>query len=365
MSKLMFCKLQDERVGTEMSEHYHFQCGTNEEVSEVVARVNNIYAEAQHTAPNIFQTSIRSSPGQIYRIVELLQGISLNKTDLDAKGKAFENFLGVVFRGEMGQYFTDRHIEEEARSLLDSIDGYLLFTLGIQLPDLTVEKIFPVTARAVREGRFDPFFYLPKFDRVENSVERSKYSVVTFGEIAESITNGVEIRQYVDDGVPYLRVTELMKTELDLTNVKRIARPSTKIYDKVRLREGDLLISRSGSLGLVDVVTTELTNCIISSHIMRIRLKKDVEPFYLREFLRSTLGQQQIFRRNNGAVVPEINHSALASVKIVLPPHSRQQNIIAEIRPRREQGKALRAEAQEMVVRAKAKVERMILGEKD
>ena len=41
-----------------------------------------------------------------------LQGINLNKTDLDVKGIAFERFLGSYFRGDMGQYFTPRELVE-------------------------------------------------------------------------------------------------------------------------------------------------------------------------------------------------------------------------------------------------------------
>ena len=41
-----------------------------------------------------------------------LQGISLNQTDLDVKGIAFERFLGNFFKGEIGQFFTPREVVE-------------------------------------------------------------------------------------------------------------------------------------------------------------------------------------------------------------------------------------------------------------
>jgi len=110
MSKLMFCKLQDERMHTGLGEHYAFQCGTNETVDEVMSRVQAIYREAQETAPTVFQRLIEAEPHLVYRVVQVLQGISMDRMDLDVKGAAFEKFLGVVFRGEMGQYFTHRNL---------------------------------------------------------------------------------------------------------------------------------------------------------------------------------------------------------------------------------------------------------------
>ena len=39
-----------------------------------------------------------------------MQGINIGKTDLDAKGRAFETFMNSFFRGNFGQYFTPREI---------------------------------------------------------------------------------------------------------------------------------------------------------------------------------------------------------------------------------------------------------------
>ena len=47
---------------------------------------------------------------KIANVVRRLQNISLSHTDPDAKGRAFEQFLGEVFRGRLGQYFTRREI---------------------------------------------------------------------------------------------------------------------------------------------------------------------------------------------------------------------------------------------------------------
>lgn len=148
MSKLMFCKIHDERFLTTKGNYYSFQVGTNETISEVASRIVKIYNDAQNIDPDVFLDTIKAEEPIIYSVVEILQGISLSKTDLDSKGVAFEHFLGSVFRGEMGQYFTPRTIVEFMIQFLEPnihdlvIDpacgsgGFLIYTLDKVKKDL-------------------------------------------------------------------------------------------------------------------------------------------------------------------------------------------------------------------------------------
>jgi type I restriction enzyme M protein len=118
MSKLMFAKIHDERF-TREGEFYKFQIGTNETDFEVARRVKEIYERAQRGESGVFRELIDLSDERIYKIVEILQDISLTRTDLDAKGRAFEKFLDRYFRGSAGQYFTPRQIVDFMVEMLE------------------------------------------------------------------------------------------------------------------------------------------------------------------------------------------------------------------------------------------------------
>ena len=109
VSKLLFCKLKDEK-NTPKKNAYKFQIGTNETIVEINDRVQEIYSAAQIDDPLVFKEKINLSPDILYSVVEHLQGLSLNKTDLDTKGVAFEVFMQDFFIGKMGQYFTPRPV---------------------------------------------------------------------------------------------------------------------------------------------------------------------------------------------------------------------------------------------------------------
>jgi type I restriction enzyme M protein len=118
MSKLMFTKIYDERF-TKNGEYYRFQIGTHEEQRDVARRIKEIYSEVQEKEAEVFKGEIELPDLLLFRLVEILQDLSFSRTDLDVKGRAFEKFLGMLFRGEYGQYFTRREIVEFMVDMLE------------------------------------------------------------------------------------------------------------------------------------------------------------------------------------------------------------------------------------------------------
>ncbi|OWP54010.1 type I restriction-modification system, M subunit [Candidatus Micrarchaeum sp.] len=107
VSKLLFCKLRDEKT-TKKGEAYAFQIGTHESPEEIFDRINEIYQKAKKEDAEVFKEDIRLDPKVVYSVVEHLQGLAINKIDLDTKGVAFERFMEDFFKGKMGQFFTPR-----------------------------------------------------------------------------------------------------------------------------------------------------------------------------------------------------------------------------------------------------------------
>ncbi len=110
VSKLLFCKLQDEKQDTRKNEPYNFQIGTHETPDEVHKRIDAIYQRAKKKDAEVFRDNIRLESKIVYTVVEHLQSINFSRTDLDTKGIAFERFMEDFFRGKMGQFFTPREV---------------------------------------------------------------------------------------------------------------------------------------------------------------------------------------------------------------------------------------------------------------
>lgn len=119
-SKLLFAKVIDERT-TANGQPRPFQRGTNETDASVANRVHELLREACRNDPAIFppDTRIRLPDQKVAVVVEILQGLSFTRTDVDSIGAAFEHFFGSIFRGDLGQYFTRRELARFTVAMLD------------------------------------------------------------------------------------------------------------------------------------------------------------------------------------------------------------------------------------------------------
>ncbi len=123
LDKLIFCKIWDER-NCKRGEPYKFQVIPHIELDsdkdekenkaltekELLDRIHELYEQGRKKDPEVFKDGVRLNAQKVRTVVGYLEGINLNKTDLDSKGRAFETFMGSFFRGDFGQYFTPRPI---------------------------------------------------------------------------------------------------------------------------------------------------------------------------------------------------------------------------------------------------------------
>lgn len=255
--------------------------------------------------------------------------------------------------------------EAAAEKFLKSIDDYLLSELGIKMPKLPENtlknRIFQRSIKTISGDRFDPYHHQQSFTDIIQAIHNGKYATDIFKHLIIDLKNGVEIRNYVSEGgVRYLRVTDLDKLGLNHSSPRFVS--EQEVPDRIKLNNNCILISRSGSLGLVSVVEPEIENSILSSHIFKVELYTDkILPHFLEAYLRSVVGQSEIFRNNNGGVIPEINQEALKSIFISVPPIKKQEEIVKHISEIRKQARQLKDQTKEALKKASEEIEEILL----
>ena len=130
--------------------------------------------------------------------------------------------------------------------------------------------------QAIERLRFDAEFYKPEYLATEEYVKKFS-KTKTLGEIIISITNGIDIREFVPEGLPYLRVGDMKEIFIDVNNASKI-RTNSIVKKEIKLKEGDLLFSRKGTIGITCVVTPDLIDSIINTELIRVRLK-EINPW--------------------------------------------------------------------------------------
>lgn len=127
VSKLLFCKLKDEKDNVKRGSVYKFQIGTHETHQEVYKRIDEIYQKAKMQDAEVFKGNLNLEADIVYKIVEHIQGICFTNTDLDTKGVAFEKFMEDFFKGKMGQFFTPRNVVQFVVKMMDiQTDNFVL-----------------------------------------------------------------------------------------------------------------------------------------------------------------------------------------------------------------------------------------------
>jgi len=110
LCKLLFVKIQDEKSPRKKGEPYEFQIKTHEPARKLAERIKALYDIAKKRDRQVFTDTIRIDDATLRTLVSHMEAVSFNKTDLDTKGVAFEQFMDGFFKGDFGQYFTPREI---------------------------------------------------------------------------------------------------------------------------------------------------------------------------------------------------------------------------------------------------------------
>lgn len=109
---LIFCKMHDEkRIG----EHRSFWAGPYEPFDaagqkEIRRRIEPLFESVKRAYPDLFKGNeeITLSDRALAFIVSELSRYDFARTDVDAKGAAYQEIVGTNLRGDRGQYFTPR-----------------------------------------------------------------------------------------------------------------------------------------------------------------------------------------------------------------------------------------------------------------
>lgn len=128
--KLIFCKIHDERHNNEVE----FFAAANERGGgvngplKVKARIDRLFASVKAEYTTIFRENdtIELKPSVLAYLVAQLQMYSLLESDIDVKGRAYEEIVGSNLRGDRGEFFTPRNICKMAVEMLAPREDQLI-----------------------------------------------------------------------------------------------------------------------------------------------------------------------------------------------------------------------------------------------
>lgn len=128
--KLIFCKIEDERNSDSGLEFYATpgERSTSLGQGNVKKRVDKLFARVKGNYPQIFARgdSLELQPATLAYIVNQLQMYSLLESDIDVKGKAYEQVVGSNLRGDRGEFFTPRNVVQMMVRMINPTEKQLV-----------------------------------------------------------------------------------------------------------------------------------------------------------------------------------------------------------------------------------------------
>lgn len=132
-----------------------------------------------------------------------------------------------------------------------------------------------------------------------------------------------------DDGMfQIVRLSDVEDGQINMENVSRYnikTKARTSMYE---LEKNDVILSIRGQTLKVAVVPVSEENLLLSQNFIGIRCHPELNPYFLKMFLESPLGQYLLTNRMSGTAIPTLSRKDIERLKIPLLPIDKQKQLV-------------------------------------
>jgi type I restriction enzyme M protein len=160
----------------------------------------------------------------------------------------------------------------------------------------------------------------------------SRWNIVRLGKVANTQYGFTD--KAVDNGdIRYLRITDLNDDGSIKKGNKKFINPTEETKNQFLLKNNDIIIARSGSVGKSAIYKSERhEKMIFASYLIRLIINKDkILPKYLFNFTKTRMYWNQVEANSIAVTQPNLNAEKIKDFKIPLPPKDIQEKIVSEI----------------------------------
>ena len=218
-------------------------------------------------------------------------------------------------------------LRDEANHLLDEADRLLHERLNLPyLKDIAPRgsASFTTTIKASQlMGRLEGSFHNPEAIAAEKQLAKLPVEITKIGDrrVTKEVRAITKFRErtYVEKGgIPMLSSKQLF--QVDPIDVKRLAKGAhTKDLPEIQLEENMIAVTRSGTIGKVQIIPKYMAAWTASEDATRILASDDINAGYLYAWLASDYGYCLMTRCSYGSVILEVDKEMFSSVHIPLP----------------------------------------------
>ncbi|MHA1756920.1 MAG: restriction endonuclease subunit S [Promethearchaeota archaeon] len=244
----------------------------------------------------------------------------------------------------------------KSKQLYQQAENLLLEELGLKDFEIENELSNIVNFSDIQNtNRIDAEYFQKKYERLIERI-KSKNSEL-LGDLV-SMTKGFEpgSNEYQEEGKQFIRVSSLSEFGIENKDQKYL---SDELYQRLKNnfepKIGEILLTKDATPGIAYTIKEPIEG-VISSGILRLKLKNKIEPEYLTLCINSIIGKWQAERDAGGSVISHWKPEQIKKVVIPILSKAKQEKIADLVRKSHQ----ARQKAKKLLEEAKNKVEAMI-----
>jgi len=251
-------------------------------------------------------------------------------------GKIIPELLPFIVQSDM---FFDRAVKTSSGSLSPRTKWKALAEFEFSLPPLERQKEILETLEKMEEAeiiskRLNKSSESLKDSIVKYSIELKNNPLLSLGDVTIHSAFGPRYPSnlYSSSGnIGTIRTTDFSAdSRIDYTTIP-FANLDEKKFSNHFLKDGDLLITRSGTIGQVDIFKEQEKPIIPGAFQIRFRLNKKVIPEFIRWILLQPIYQKKMRILSNGGVQKNITSKSLFKIMLPIPEIDKQRKVLKAI----------------------------------
>jgi restriction endonuclease S subunit len=342
-----------------------------------LGRVNINYLKQSFTIDNHINIIIANNINPYYLMIflksyygqsQINRYYSGSSGQIEIYSKNFDNFIIPIF-SDTFQLNIENLVKlshqklENSKTLYKQAEELLLKELDLLDYKPSKEKIAikNLSESFGVSGRLDSEYYQPKYDEILEKIKNYKGGYEKLKYFSKSYSTGYPFKSdsYVDDGTYLIRINNIKKGYLDISNASKIPNDDKYLSLKDIANENDVLISMSGTIGNSCKIPQGIS-AVINQRIMKIT-PKNINFELLPLLINSIICQNQLERIGTGGVQTNISSSDILNILIPLIDNKIQIQIEQKIKKSFE----LKEQSKELLDIAKKAVEIAIEEDED
>ncbi len=221
-----------------------------------------------------------------------------------------------------------------------------------------------ITAKFIEDkigGQYYSTDYI-EYERILNTNKLTVLKDVVFEYNGGPMGFQLHSYDYVDQGIPVLRTKDMKELTIILDDPIFILREKHNELKGSKTYSGDIIISKTGQIGVVAVVPKTLSEANLNQALCNIRVKESViDNYFLVVFLNSKYCQYQFIRQGEGKAVQNgLTKDEILDLRIPVISSEIQKYIGDKVRKAeelREEAKRLKKEAEETIYKKLGNIE--------